>query len=258
MTTLGENITVTIKQLDGTIFTVQLPPTGTVGDLKRTIEQERNISPERQRLIFKAQELRTDGSALSEYGVVDQSTLHIVIRPLGSVSANNNDENQNRDAVINMPQNNAGRVFNQNPYAYNQVGNDEAVYDVDVLQMVRRCRFVRIFTIIDFIFLLLFGLTLSFLFLIMAVLALAGYYGAKTLNRSYLAAYMLCLVLEIAMRCLFIYLERSNAVSVVLFVLMIFIDLFVLRCVLQLYKVIPRLDVQQRSHVVILNRTGFL
>jgi len=90
----------------------------------------------------------------------------------------------------------------------------------------------------------------------MAALALAGYYGAKILKRPYLAAYMLCLVLEIAARGFFIYVDSSNTISVILFILMIFIDLFVLRCVIQLYKAIPYLDAQQQEQVMVLNRVG--
>ncbi|ETO35031.1 hypothetical protein RFI_02043, partial [Reticulomyxa filosa] len=108
----------------------------------------------------------------------------------------------------------------------NQVGHlNIRSTDVNVLQMAKLSRFVRIFAVLDFLILLLFGLTLSFLFFIMAALALAGYYGAKILKRPYLVAYMICLLLQIAVRAAFIYFDRHNVVSIILSVLMIFIDL---------------------------------
>jgi len=248
-------MSVTIKQLDGTTFNVQIPANATVGELKQSIQRDRDVPPERQRLIYRAQELKNDGTWLAAYGVVDQSTLHIVIRPLGSVPGN-----QSRpDVAIDVPQN----QYDGNPYMYGMADGEGAPAQVhdnappqSVFHIVKLCRFVRIFAIMDFIFLVLFGLTLSFLFFIMAALALAGYYGAKILKRSYLAAYMVCLVLEIGTRGYLIYLDGKNTISVILFILMIFIDLFVLRCVIQLYKAIPCLNAEQRDHVMVLNRVG--
>jgi len=165
---ITDTISVTIKQLDGSTFNVQIAATGTVGQLKQAIQRERDVLPERQRLIYRAQELKNDGTLLSDYGVVDQSILHIVIRPLGSVPANN--YNPNPSVVVNMPQNNAGG-YDFNPLMYN-AGNAERAppvnrnvhHDINVLQIVKLCRFVRIFAVMDFIFLILFGLTLSFVF----------------------------------------------------------------------------------------------
>ncbi|ETO28672.1 Ubiquitin family protein [Reticulomyxa filosa] len=256
-------ITVSIKQLDGTTFNVEIRSNATVGDLKQAIERARSIAPERQRLIYRAQELKNDTTALTDYGVVDQSTLHMVIRPLTSVPPNNYNANPNPEAVIHVPQDSVGGYDDINPYMYDHAnegmdgrGIHQNGHDVNVLQMVKLCRFVRIFAIMDFIFLVLFGLTLSFVFFLMAALALAGYYGAKMLRRSYLAAYMVCLVLEIALRAFFIYWYGQSTVSVILFILMIFIELFVLKCVIQLFKAIPYFDAQQRDHILVLNRVG--
>ncbi|ETO31308.1 hypothetical protein RFI_05812 [Reticulomyxa filosa] len=247
------SITVTIKQLDGTTFTVQIAPTATVGDLKQAIERERNVIPERQRLIYRAQELKIDTNSLTNY---------VYVKLIFSLKSKNDIGKLEK---IFLNRNNVG----VNPYMYD-AGNGEGMadpipmhhahlhHDLNVLQLVKLCRFVRIFAIMDFIFLILFGLTLSIIFFLVAALALAGYYGAKMLRRTYLGAYIICLVLEIAARAFFIYWYGQNVVSVILFVLMIFIELFVLRCVIQLYKAIPLLEPQQRDQILILNRVGIV
>merc|ERR1712241_910067 len=103
----------------------------------------------------------------------------------------------------------------------------------DVMSVVRLCRFVRIFALIDAVFLLIYGLQ-AFYFIILAVLAVAGYWGAKNMGRQYLILYVLCLTLEIAVRGYMIYLDPHNVINIVLLVLMICIDLFVARCVYKL------------------------
>ncbi|ETO26836.1 ubiquitin [Reticulomyxa filosa] len=264
-------IKVIIKLLDGATLDVQIAPNATVENLKRSIEQERDISPERQRLIFRGQELKNDTNLLSEYGVVDQSTLHMVIRPIRNEPINNHDANQG-DVAVDIPQRGKNKLDflfllkqtkKRNPYGYNNVPNEEVIqgqeeveHDTSVLEVMRLCRFVRMFAMMDFIILVLFALTLSFFFLFMALLALAGYYGAKILKRSYLAAYMICLVMEIGVRVYFIYANSSKVVSVILFILMILIDFFVLKCLVHLYKIIPYLNMSQIRQILIFNRVG--
>ncbi|ETO05044.1 v-ubiquitin [Reticulomyxa filosa] len=271
MTTNGGEgeITITIKQLDGATFSIQIIPTAQVRQLKEAVQRARDISPERQRLIYRAQELKNDENTLTDYGVVDQCTLHMVIRPLANVPPNNN---ANPDVVVSIAQKKK-RSKRRHPWFFfvhifvernNVEGQDQiehvnvAPTDINVLQIAKLSRFVRIFAILDFLILLLFGLTLSLLFFVMAVLALAGYYGAKTLKRSYLVAYIICLILEIVARAAFIYLDRYNIVSVVLLALMILIDMFVLRCVIQLFRAIAHLQPHQQEQIMVFNRIGLL
>jgi len=253
--TTDKKMTVSIKQLDGTTFAIQIEPEGTVNQLKEAIERERNVSPERQRLIFKAQELRNNSSLLTDYAVIDKSILHMVVRPLTSVPENNS----NAQVTVNVQQNDMGERYDANGHIYDieeSIPTNAILEDLNILNTVKMCRFIRIFALMDFIFLVLFGLTLSFVFFIVAALALSGYYGAKMLKRSFLMTYMLCLILEIVGRALFIYLGVRDAISVILFVLMIFIDLFILKCVIQLYKDIPRLEPNQRDQIMSFNQVG--
>ena len=141
------------------------------------------------------------------------------------------------------------------PYGRFNAMDAEAM--IDVMSVVRLCRFVRIFALIDAVFLLIYGLQ-AFYFIILAVLAIAGYWGAKNLDRKYLFMYCLCLFLEIAVRCYMIYLDTTNIINIILLVLMILIDLFVARCVYKLYRAIPLLGPEQRDRILILNRVGLI
>ena len=76
-------ITITIKQLDGQSFTITCSQDATVLGLKTLVMEERNLTIDRQRLIYRAQELTDSDKLLSEYGVSNGSVLHIVIRPIG-------------------------------------------------------------------------------------------------------------------------------------------------------------------------------
>ena len=141
------------------------------------------------------------------------------------------------------------------PYGRFNAMDPEAM--IDVMSVVRLCRFVRIFALIDAVFLLIYGLQ-AFYFIILAVLAIAGYWGSKNLDRKYLFMYELCLLLEIAVRCYMIYLDQTNIINIILLVLMILIDLFVARCVYKLYRAIPLLSPEQRDRILILNRVGLI
>merc|ERR1712228_23503 len=184
---------------------------GTVLGLKTIINDQQNVESDLQRLIYRAQELKDD-FPLSQYGISNGCTLHLVVR-------RNIQQQQNGQHAINMP--NDGMMVD--PYGRFNAMDVEAM--IDVMSVVRLCRFVRIFALIDAVFLLIYGLQ-AFYFIILAVLAIAGYWGAKNLERKYLVMYGLCLALEIAVRAYMIYLDTTNVINIILLVLMILIDLF--------------------------------
>jgi len=242
----SQNIQISIKKLDGDTFFVSISTSATVQGLKTIIHDRQNVDADRQRLIYRAQELRNE-VPLSQYGIQTGSTLHLVVRrhipPQNQVNVDIND--------------NSMMVDPYNQYHENRFSVMDAEAMIDVMSVVRLCRFVRIFALIDAVFLLIYGLQ-AFYFIILAILAVAGYWGSKNLERKYLIMYCLCLVLEIAVRCYMIYLDTTNVINVVLLVLMIMIDLFVARCVWKLYKAIPLLASDQRDRILILNRVGLI
>ena len=58
------------------------------------------------------------------------------------------------------------------------------VYHVDVMEVARQCRLIRLFAIIDCILIILFAFWGDLFFLIGLPLAACGYLGAKKLNRN--------------------------------------------------------------------------
>jgi len=237
----NQSIQISIKKLDGDTFFVSISTGATVQGLKTIIHDQRNVEADRQRLIYRAQELRNE-VPLSQYGIQTGSSLHLVIR------RNLPPQNQ-----VNVDIPDDGLMMD--PYGRFSAMDAEAM--IDVMSVVRLCRFVRIFALIDAVFLLIYGLQ-AFYFIILAILAVAGYWGSKNLERKYLIMYCLCLLLEIAVRCYMIYLDTTNIINVVLLVLMILIDLFVARCVWKLYRAIPLLGPEQRDRILILNRVGLI
>mmetsp|Transcript_45307 Transcript_45307/g.72416 ORF Transcript_45307/g.72416 Transcript_45307/m.72416 type:complete len:256 (-) Transcript_45307:389-1156(-) len=236
----AEQIQISIKKLDGDTFYVTISTTATVLGLKTIIHDQQQVETSLQRLIYRAQELKDD-FPLSQYGIQNGSTLHLVVRR----------PQQQNQVRVGMPDD--GLMVD--PYARFSAMDAEAM--IDVMSVVRLCRFVRIFALIDAVFLLIYGLQ-AFYFIILAVLAIAGYWGSKNLDRKYLLMYCLCLALEIAVRCYMIYIDQTNIINIILLVLMILIDLFVLRCVYKLYRAIPLLGPEQRDRVLILNRVGLI
>eukprot|EP00485_Elphidium_margaritaceum_P010439 CAMPEP_0202706140 /NCGR_PEP_ID=MMETSP1385-20130828/18605_1 /ASSEMBLY_ACC=CAM_ASM_000861 /TAXON_ID=933848 /ORGANISM="Elphidium margaritaceum" /LENGTH=256 /DNA_ID=CAMNT_0049364541 /DNA_START=57 /DNA_END=827 /DNA_ORIENTATION=- len=237
----AQEIQISIKKLDGDTFYVTLLTASTVSGLKEMIFTQEQVEPTLQRLIYRAQELK-DTFPLSQYGIQNGSTLHLVVR-------RNLQQNQGQVRV------GIEDGIMVDPYARFNAMDAESM--IDVMSVVRLCRFVRIFALIDAVFLLIYGLQ-AFYFIILAVLAIAGYWGSKNLDRKYLFMYCLCLFLEMGVRCFMIYLDQTNIINVVLLVLMIMIDMFVLRCVYQLYRAIPMLSPEQRDRILILNRVGLI
>ena len=74
-----EDIQISIKKLDGETFFVNISPTASVLGLKTIINDQQSVEPNLQRLIYRAQELKDD-FPLSQYGIQNGSTLHLVVR----------------------------------------------------------------------------------------------------------------------------------------------------------------------------------
>lgn len=77
----GPPMRLNLRSVTGqTIVVDGIDATGTVADLKKTIETQQNIPRELQRLIYRGREL-CDGKAIAESGVADDDVLHLVMRP---------------------------------------------------------------------------------------------------------------------------------------------------------------------------------
>ena len=161
-----------VKQLSGEQFFVEIEPTDTVYTLKSEIEELKNIEIAKQRLIFSAREL-IDSKSLSEYPtLVDGKTIHLVIRRNIDIESGEVNEETLRQPLaepINHDINNADDY-------------DEGIPMIDVMEMSRSCRLIKIFALIDCALMIVFAIYNQF-FLIGVPLAICGFIGAKKLQR---------------------------------------------------------------------------
>ena len=212
-----EDIEIFVKVLDGDTFTVTLSNTATILGLKMLIDDQQYVNADRQHLIYRSQEL-LDNLSLSQYGISNGCTVHLVVL-------------QNAQ---------------QNPIRRN---------GIDTMSVVRLCQFIRMFAFIEAIFLIIHGIQTFHFVSALALLAIAGYFGAKNLHRKCLILYCLCLILEISVHSymIWMWMNYENVISSALLFLMICIDLFAARCVYKLYRVIPILGPDQRQTILTSN-----
>ena len=71
-----------IKTLDGSSITLDVSETDTVRSVKQQIHERRGTPIDQQRLICSGKQLENE-STLSDYAIVDQATIHLVLRLKG-------------------------------------------------------------------------------------------------------------------------------------------------------------------------------
>jgi len=77
-----ENFVVFVKGLHGDTRTYRVRSTDRLETLKRSIERVEGLASAQQRLIYAGRQLE-DGRRLTDYGVAEYSTLHLVLRLCG-------------------------------------------------------------------------------------------------------------------------------------------------------------------------------
>ena len=72
-------MTIYVKDLTAKIITLTLAPSATIYDVKEQIQEKEGVLPDFQRLIFAGRQL-ADDRTLSDYGIQNGNTIHMVVR----------------------------------------------------------------------------------------------------------------------------------------------------------------------------------
>jgi len=237
--------TISIRTLTGQIIPIQLPldPTLTVGNLKQAIEQEKGIPVDHQRLIFRGAELQ-DGSTLISASIGHECAVHLLLRRVEPV------ETAPRTQVDYGTGGQAGMIpvaipVHDNPPPILMMPHDR------LIQIYRLGRAVRLFAIIDGIFLLIFALS-YWLLSIAIILPICGYYGAQQYRRCYIYLYMLYLVGNVGLRIYLITLT-SVVVWMLIYIVGILIELYIMRIVYNFDQMIKDLTDEDKRQLQFLN-----
>jgi len=226
-----------VKQLSGDQFFVEIEASDSVYTLKGKIEEISSIEKAKQRLIFSAREL-VDNNNLSDYPtLIDGKTIHLVIRRYIDVETGNVlPSNSNNDALTQP----LAQPINHNMNNINNDVEDGGIPMIDVMEMSRSCRLIKIFALIDCALMIVFAIYNQF-FLIGIPLALCGFIGAKKLQRIPLFIYGVFILLSIAFR-IFLAYWYFSWLMVALSVVSVLLELYIFKQTIFVFRKIPDLS----------------
>jgi len=264
-----------IKQLTGPQFFVEVENSSSVLSLKQKIFESQDIPVFAQRLIYSGREL-VDDQLISSYNLDEGRTIHLVMRRQLSSSTSygtsiSNANLQSHTVVlpsntdnINLSENKEENIDNNrdnasgpidiesqeneplNPNENNLEANDNAQpHSVDVMDIARMCRLIRLFAIIDCVLMILFAFWGDLLFLCGVPLAICGYFGAKSLKRGPLFIYGIFILLSIAFRVYLAYLY-STWLMILLAVISVLLELYIFKQTITVFAIIPQLSNNDR------------
>jgi len=245
VTTGANTLKINVKTLTGMTIVVELPAAApnTVADIKTQIESQQGVPPHFQRLIFSGREL-ADEQTLAAGGVTNNAVVHLVLRQ--------NDANAHGAAVNPNEQNNAQALALAGvPIDFNLPVNiaPPAHDPVRVFDAARLQRFIKLFAVIDGVFLLIWSVMRFYWPLAVGVcLAASGYYGAVNYKAGYVALYVLYLIASIGFRCYLIYMAEQATTMLILGV-GVLVGIYVLNLTCKFLLLIRRLTEADKAEL---------
>jgi large subunit ribosomal protein L40e len=249
------SITLIFRTLTGQQMRLSLTTLSSLSilDLKRRLEEVHNIPVNFQRLIFAGREL-VDTQQCIEYGLENECVIHLLLRqnvvnspapPVQMpVAQNYNPNNLPPSFGLPIPVDQYGNPVQIAPSALGDLTRHSLIF--------RLSRVIRMFTLLDLIFLVIWSLQWNFLILAFP-LALAGYYGTSNFKPRYIACYLLYIGLAVGLRIWFITESESYFVTVLL-VLGILIELYIGTLVWKFLQLLRLLPEEERIELVSRNQ----
>eukprot|EP00475_Leptophrys_vorax_P001273 TRINITY_DN1067_c1_g3_i1.p1 TRINITY_DN1067_c1_g3~~TRINITY_DN1067_c1_g3_i1.p1 ORF type:complete len:260 (-),score=65.79 TRINITY_DN1067_c1_g3_i1:94-873(-) len=199
---------VKVKDLKGVVTEFDgLPDNPSVLDLKVRVQERLDVPQEVQRLIYSGKELTDNALLLSDFGIKDGTTVHLVVRKPPKSSSPVAGAPTTPDIVVSpgaavnavgVPQQQQQHQ-QQEDYAQLQ---GHAVFDVNeiVFDAIRMSRTVKIITLVEMVELFAFArATMAIGVFFLALLALSGLIGAETMKYKMIVPFMLLQFLNVAM-----------------------------------------------------------
>ncbi|KAF9910882.1 hypothetical protein EC991_005345 [Linnemannia zychae] len=123
-------ITLNVRTLEAQTYSIDIPVTDTVLQLKDRLATILSVPSPRQRLIFRGR-VMADDKPLAEYSLENGHTLHLVTRPADAPTNRHNDTPQRRTG----PTAGSGPLrFDTRDYQFSIIGIDEGALDQQIMQ----------------------------------------------------------------------------------------------------------------------------
>jgi len=212
--------------------------------LKAAIEQDKGIPIDHQRLIFRGAELQ-DGSTLTSVNIEHESAVHLLLRRTEPADL----ATRPQVAVDYGTGGGQGMIPVAIPIHDQAIMPQIGFPNQDrLIQIYRLGRAVKLFAIIDGIFLLIFALS-YWLLAIAIILPICGYYGAQQYRRFYLYLYMLYLVGNVALRIYFIT-QTTIVAWMLIFIVGVLIEMYIMRIVYNFDRMIKDLTEEEKRQLI--------
>jgi len=237
-----------IRTLTGQSIPIDVPnnPSTTVMDIKRAIQATRDIPMDHQRLIFTGKELQ-DGETLVSYNISNDCAIHLLLKKLEPPPGQ---ENLTPIQAEGDPRVYGGQypaVVADLPVAIAMDQGDPYTRHQRLIDVYRLSRAVKLFAVIDGVFLLLWALTLPYM-AIAVFIPIAGYYGAMLYKRPYIWLYMLYLMAFVGLRIYWIKRDKQ-IVWMLIFGIGVLIEIYIFKIVYSFDQLVKTLDAQDRQEL---------